>query len=56
VSGSRDRRPVLDALMADVRRWEVDAVVVTKLERTARSVRHLTALAAELEALFLVYV
>ncbi len=37
--------------MAAVQRREVDAVAVTKLDRLARSVRHLTNLAAELEAL-----
>lgn len=51
VSGARDRRPALDQLLAAVRRREVSTVVVTKLDRVARSVRHLTALAAELEAL-----
>jgi DNA invertase Pin-like site-specific DNA recombinase len=51
VSGRRARRPALDALLAAVRRREVDAVACTKLDRIARSVRHLCGLAAELEAL-----
>ncbi len=51
VSGARDRRRALDSMLAAVRRRQVSAVVVTKLDRVARSVRHLTALAAELEAL-----
>ncbi len=51
VSGRKDRRPSLDDLMACVRRREVDAVTVVKLDRLARSVRHLTNLAAEFEAL-----
>jgi DNA invertase Pin-like site-specific DNA recombinase len=50
VSGAHDRRPALDRLMAAVRRREVDAVAITKLDRMARSVRHLTDVAAELEA------
>ena len=50
-SGRKDRRPALDALMAAVRRREVDAVACVKLDRLARSVRHLTHLAAEFEAL-----
>ena len=50
-SGAKDRRPALDALLQAVRRREVDGVVVCKLDRLARSVRHLTALAAEFEAL-----
>jgi DNA invertase Pin-like site-specific DNA recombinase len=51
VSGAKDRRPALDALMAAAGRREVTAVVAVKLDRLARSVRHLTALAAELDAL-----
>jgi DNA invertase Pin-like site-specific DNA recombinase len=51
VSGAKDRRPALDRLMADARRRRVSAVVVAKLDRLARSVRHLTTLAAELAAL-----
>lgn len=51
VSGTRDRRPGLDAMMALARRRKVDAVVVTKLDRLARSVRHLVTMAGELDAL-----
>jgi DNA invertase Pin-like site-specific DNA recombinase len=50
VSGAKDRRPALDRMMEAVRRREVDAVVCVKLDRLARSVRHLTEMAAELEA------
>ena len=50
VSGSKDRRPALDRLMADARRRRFDAVAVTKLDRLARSTRHLVNLAAELDA------
>lgn len=51
VSGSRDSRPGLDALVAAARRREISAIVVVKLDRLARSVRHLVNLAAELDAL-----
>lgn len=51
VSGAKDRRPALDRLMADARRRRFDVLVVVKLDRLARSVRHLTAVGAELEAL-----
>lgn len=51
VSGRKDRRPGLDALLQAARSREVDAIAVVKLDRLARSVRHLTELAAELEAL-----
>ena len=39
VSGRNDRRPALDKVMASVRRREVDAVAVTKLDRLAFGVR-----------------
>lgn len=51
VSGARARRPALDAMMAAARKRKIDVVVVVKLDRLARSVRHLTELAAEFEAL-----
>lgn len=51
VSGAKDRRPALDRLLADARRRTVDLVVITKLDRLARSVRHLVTLTGELEAL-----
>ncbi len=51
VSGARDRRPALDSMLADARRRRFDAVACVKLDRLARSVRHLTTLASELEAL-----
>lgn len=50
VSGAKASRPALDAMLAAVRRREVGAVVVVKLDRLARSVRHLVTMAAELEA------
>lgn len=39
VSGSRDRRPELDRLMADARRGRLDAVVVYKADRLFRSLK-----------------
>lgn len=51
VCGRKDQRPALDRLMTAARKREVDAIVVTKLDRLARSVRHLTNIVAELEAL-----
>ena len=41
VSGTRERRPALDKLMAEVRARKVDVVVVAALDRLGRSVRHL---------------
>ena len=51
VSGAKDRRPALDRLLKDGRRRRFDLVACVKLDRLARSVRHLTTLAAEFEAL-----
>jgi len=51
ISGAKDRRPALDKLLADARRRRFDVLACTKLDRLARSVHHLTALARELEAL-----
>ena len=51
VSGAKERRPALDALVTAARTRKVDIVVCTKLDRLARSVHHLVALGKELEAL-----
>ncbi|MBP9111502.1 MAG: recombinase family protein [Polyangiaceae bacterium] len=50
VSGAKDRRPQLDALMKRVRRG-VDIVAVYKFDRFARSVRHLLLALDEFRAL-----
>lgn len=41
VSGSKDSRPQLDALMDDARKKKIGTVVVWKFDRFARSTRHL---------------
>src|SRR5689334_18226565 len=41
ISGSRERRPELDRLWADCRKRKVDAVVVYRYDRFARSLRPL---------------
>jgi len=41
ISGSRERRPELDRLLADCRKRRVDAVVVYRYDRFARSLRQL---------------
>ena len=51
ISGAKDRRPGLDALLAAVRARKVDVVACIKLDRLARSTRHLLTLAGDLEAL-----
>jgi len=41
ISGSKEHRPALDRLLADCRKRRVDAVVVHRYDRFARSVRQL---------------
>lgn len=49
ISGTRARRPGLDALMADARRGKFDVVVCWACDRMARSVRHFLELLDELD-------
>jgi len=44
VSGSRERRPQLDRLLAEVRAGKLDVVAVWKLDRLGRSMQHLVQL------------
>jgi site-specific DNA recombinase len=49
VSGAKASRPALDRLMTAVRAGTVDVVVIAKLDRIGRSMRHLGALLGELD-------
>lgn len=51
ISGRRDSRPRLDALLAACRRREVAAVVVVRLDRLARSLAHMARLGEEFASL-----
>jgi len=51
ISGAKDRRPGLDDLIHNARRRRFDAVVVWKLDRLGRSLRHLVLLMEELQQL-----
>ena len=50
VSGSRDSRPQLDAMMRLAKTRKVDVIAVWKLDRFGRSLRHLVDALAELNA------
>lgn len=50
-SGGTDSRPGLKQLIALVRAREVDAVVVVKLDRLFRSLKHLVTMLEEFQAL-----
>jgi DNA invertase Pin-like site-specific DNA recombinase len=56
VSGSKDSRPALNRLMADAYQRSFDAVLVWKLDRFGRSLRHLVNALAEFEALGIAFV
>ena len=51
VSGSREKRPALDALLKDARHRRFDVLIVWRLDRLGRSLRHLILLLEELSAL-----
>jgi DNA invertase Pin-like site-specific DNA recombinase len=51
VSGSKDRRPALDQLLADANRRKFDVLVCWRLDRLGRNLRHLILLLDELTAL-----
>jgi DNA invertase Pin-like site-specific DNA recombinase len=50
VSGSKDSRPALNRLMADAHRRKFDAVLVWKIDRWGRSLKHLVTSLADLDA------
>src|SRR5579872_2900016 len=56
VSGAKDRRPALDALLKDARRRRSDALVVWRLDRLGRNLRHLITLLEELQVLGIAFV
>lgn len=51
ISGSKQSRPALDKLMGSVRAGEVDAVMVWRFDRFARSTQHLLSALDEFRAL-----
>ena len=56
VSGSRDRRPALDAALTGIRRRRFDVLVCWRLDRLGRNLRHLITLLDELQALGVAFV
>jgi len=51
ISGAKESRPELDRLMVDARQRKLDVVLVWKLDRFGRSLKHLVNALAEFEAL-----
>lgn len=56
ISGARRHRPQLDAMLAAVRRREVDIVAVWRFDRFARTVAHLVEALGEFNALGVAFV
>src|SRR5205085_9752269 len=50
ISGAKDRRPALDQLMTDARQRRIDVVIVWRLDRFGRNLRHLITAIEELNA------
>src|SRR5215210_7680444 len=56
ISGSKDRRPALDALLGDARRRRFDVVVCWRLDRFGRNLRHLVTVIEDLNAMGVAFV
>src|SRR3984893_15174247 len=56
ISGSKARRPGLDALLQDARKKKFSVVLVAAFDRVARSVRHFLQVIDELESLGVVFI
>jgi DNA invertase Pin-like site-specific DNA recombinase len=51
ISGAKDKRPALDALVRDAKRRRFDVVVCWRLDRLGRNLKHLITLLDELQSL-----
>ena len=51
ISGAKEKRPALDALVKDARRRKVDVLVCWRLDRLGRNLRHLVTLLDELQSI-----
>ena len=56
VSGAKDSRPALDAMLVDGRRRRFDVLVVWRLDRLGRNLKHLITLLDDLNALGVAFV
>ena len=56
VSGANDRRPSLDRLVADARRRRFDVLVVWRLDRLGRNLKHLVTLLEDVQAVGIAFV
>jgi putative DNA-invertase from lambdoid prophage Rac len=56
VSGSKDKRPALDALLKDAKRRRFDVLVCWRLDRLGRNLRHLVTMLEDLQAVGVAFV
>jgi putative DNA-invertase from lambdoid prophage Rac len=56
VSGAKDRRPALDALLRDAKRRRFDVLVCWRLDRLGRNLRHLVTMLEELTSIGIAFV
>jgi DNA invertase Pin-like site-specific DNA recombinase len=56
VSGTKESRPALDALVKDAKRRKFDVLVSWRLDRLGRNLRHLVTLLEELQSLGVTFV
>ena len=56
VSGAKDSRPALDTLVRDARRRKFDTLIVWRLDRLGRNLKHLVTLLEELQAMGVAFV
>ncbi len=56
VSGAKERRPALDRLLTDARRRRFDVLVVWRLDRLGRNLKHLITTLDDLAALGVAFV
>ena len=56
VSGAKDKRPALDALVRDAKRRRFDVLVCWRLDRLGRNLRHLVTLLEDLQSIGVAFV
>lgn len=56
ISGAKDRRPAVDAMLLAARRRKIDVVVCWRLDRLGRNLRHLITLLDELQSVGVAFV
>ena len=56
VSGSKDRRPALDQMIAEAKRRRFDVLVCWRLDRLGRNLRHLVTMLDDLQAIGVAFV